>query len=140
MCMYSSLENTDRLKRWMGPRKRRFWKVWRPGPSYRNLRGPVYNHYAIYNSGVLKSSAWMGSAWQGGVTAEGFHVFRTKRAAEKWRGKSANDVVVPVWCLADDLIAAGVESKDQPYHPNHKYRAVFHKITLRKRDFERAIR
>ena len=126
-----------RLKRGKGVAK--FWKV------YRRVRAglrPVFSNGCIRSSGRRCSSRrttrWPLESdhdfWHENAVQRGFHVFLTREEARKECGHRI-EVVVPVYCRAEELVAGGRWAGCTEYVEQ----AVFTHITIKEPDFRKAV-
>jgi len=130
MCLYAKKSSTERFRAKMKKNRGRIicWKSLNFNSSYKELTSKLY--YKIWTNGWNKSDRktkeWTDVGdYQGRSDTEinhGIHVYRSGI----WK-KYPYSVMVPVVCYEKDLVAAD------------RNEAVFMKVYLRKKDYQKAI-
>ncbi len=140
MCCYYVKKATERLRKLMleNGGEMTFWKCYRHEGD--TLVG-VCQFNIISEAGVVASDRKncrpsLDSSDVGSSIGCGIHVGVTEVSARSWVMGGTDFIVVPVQCLASDLVAAdhGQRWRDEPV-PS----AVFMKVRILKADFDKAV-
>jgi len=118
--------------------KIRVWKIFTQSGSLSvpMLKSPVYSYlfpkYGTYVSDRNRSTPTklldFELSWR--QINSGFHCFTNQEVAKKFCDRCENEVIMPVWVYKDDVVAVNTQTSQ----------IVCHRITLQKRDFNRATR
>ena len=132
MCLIADRKATDELRKKMGDKPRRFWKRYRVRSDVhgRQWLSAIAQGVTVH-PGVVKSNRRK-QTWRSRKICRGIHVYCSREFAAK-EALDRGGVVVPVTAVAADLVASDGDSERWA-------EAVFMKVTLTKRAYNKAIR